>query len=429
MCISSMPRKFRNFRAQTRHEAVSVGVDHKMGSEVTAENAWTEYPRPQLMRDNWQNLNGHWDYAITPVEQQATADGMGGQDSRAVLPGIETRRRAALARRRAEALWYRRTFDASTIQQASARLLNFEAVDYRCEVFVNGQIGRHASRRQHAVFLRHHRRGSQDGENELVVRVEDETEELATARQASAQRSRHLVHAGLGYLADGVAGTGSAKLHRRPEDRHRCRRPERSRCDPIVQAVGSRANVRMVVKDGDDSRCRRRRDRRGDRHLRSRTRNCGRPLSPHLYDLEVTLLDADGKDVDRVKSYAGIRTVGKAKDDDGHWRFTLNGEPIFHWGPLDQGWWPDGLLTPPSDEAMLFDIEWLKAAGFNMIRKHIKVEPRRYYYHCDRLGMMVWQDQVSGGHEPALDAAATQPGRCRVAGRSNTSSSCSNWNA
>jgi beta-galactosidase len=101
-----------------------------------------------------------------------------------------------------------------------------------------------------------------------------------------------------------------------------------------------------------------------------------------------------------VQSHAGIRTVGKTRDADGHWRFTLNGEIIFHWGTLDQGWWPDGLLTPPSDEAMLFEIGWLKSAGFNMIRKHIKVEPRRYYYHCDRLGMLVWQDQVSGGPNP-----------------------------
>ncbi|MFZ9090943.1 MAG: glycoside hydrolase family 2 TIM barrel-domain containing protein, partial [Planctomycetaceae bacterium] len=98
-------------------------------------------------------------------------------------------------------------------------------------------------------------------------------------------------------------------------------------------------------------------------------------------------------------SYTVIRSVGRARDADGHWRFTLNGQRLFHWGTLDQGWWPDGLLTPPSDEAMRFDIEWLKSAGFNMIRKHIKVEPRRYYYHCDRLGMLVWQDQVSGSEK------------------------------
>jgi beta-galactosidase/beta-glucuronidase len=115
------------------------------------------------------------------------------------------------------------------------------------------------------------------------------------------------------------------------------------------------------------------------------------PDSPTLYDLEISVGD------DVVKSYFGLRETGIVKDADGHLRFTLNGQPIFHWGTLDQGWWPDGLLTPPSDEAMASDIRFLKAAGFNTIRKHIKVEPRRYYYHCDRLGVMLWQDQVSSG--------------------------------
>ena len=99
--------------------------------------------------------------------------------------------------------------------------------------------------------------------------------------------------------------------------------------------------------------------------------------TPHLHDLTIELLD-DGKVIDRVETYAGIRTIGKTKDKDGHWRFTLNGEEIFHLGTLDQGWWPESLLTPPTDEAMRYDIDYLKAAGFNCIRNHIKVRPRRY---------------------------------------------------
>ena len=122
------------------------------------------------------------------------------------------------------------------------------------------------------------------------------------------------------------------------------------------------------------------------------------PTSPHLYQISLSLVNARGEVVDMVKSYAGIRTVGKMRDASGNYRLTLNGQPIFHFGPLDQGWWPDGLLTPPSDAAMIYDIDFLKSAGFNMIRKHIKVEPRRYYYHCDQVGMLVWQDQVSGGN-------------------------------
>ncbi|HEY9510584.1 MAG TPA: glycoside hydrolase family 2 TIM barrel-domain containing protein, partial [Verrucomicrobiae bacterium] len=121
------------------------------------------------------------------------------------------------------------------------------------------------------------------------------------------------------------------------------------------------------------------------------------PAHPNLYDLNLELLDAKGKVVDRVKSYAGLREIGEKRDADGNLRFVLNGEELFCWGPLDQGWWPDGLLTPPSDAAMCSDVDFLKAAGFNMIRKHIKVEPRRFYAYCDRVGMLLWQDQVSGG--------------------------------
>ena len=119
------------------------------------------------------------------------------------------------------------------------------------------------------------------------------------------------------------------------------------------------------------------------------------PESPSLYDLTIQLLE-QGKVLDEVQSYAGIRSVGKKQDDDKHWRMTLNDQICFHLGPLDQGWWPDGLLTPPSDEAMRSDIEFLKRSGFNMIRKHVKVESRRYYHRCDELGIMVWQDHVSG---------------------------------
>lgn len=116
--------------------------------------------------------------------------------------------------------------------------------------------------------------------------------------------------------------------------------------------------------------------------------------------MEVTLVDLQGAVLDRVTSYVGIRENGSCKDTEGNMRFTLNGKEIFHLGPLDQGWWPDGLLTPPSEEAMLFDLHFLKESGFNMVRKHIKMEPRRYYYHCDRLGLLLWQDQVSGGPSP-----------------------------
>ena len=120
------------------------------------------------------------------------------------------------------------------------------------------------------------------------------------------------------------------------------------------------------------------------------------PSDPHLYDLRVRLI-RDGQVLDEVGSYFAMRKFGLMKDSNGHLRFALNDQPLFLYGPLDQGYFPDGLYTPPSEEAMLFDIEYTRQIGCNMIRKHIKVEPLRWYYHCDRLGMIVWQDMPNGG--------------------------------
>lgn len=357
------------------------------GANVTAENAWIEYPRPQLQRENWQTLNGHWDYAVTSVKQTEHPSEWAGT---ILVPYCLESKLGGVQRLLdgSEALWYRRSFDAKKSDQRLR--LNFEAVDYRCEVFVNGNsVGRHTG--GNTPFSFDITDAIQNGENELIVRVEDETEkyQLRGKQTLNARgiwytqvsgiwQTVWLEHVANNHIQDLKIATsaeaGTITVH------------------PVVSGSGQ---VRIIVKDGDaivaegsgtDSMV-----------LTIADAKLWSPSSPHLYIIEATLLDSSGQVADRVQSYAGIRTVGKVKDADGHWRFTLNGEVIFHWGPLDQGWWPDGLLTPPSDEAMLFDIQWLKEAGFNMIRKHIKVEPRRYYYHCDRLGMMVWQDQVSGG--------------------------------
>ena len=126
------------------------------------------------------------------------------------------------------------------------------------------------------------------------------------------------------------------------------------------------------------------------------------PDHPFLYDLKVTIL-RKGKMIDQVGSYFAMRCFGTQRDNSGIVRLTLNGKPIFHFGPLDQGWWPDGLYTAPTDEALAYDVEMTKQLGFNMIRKHVKVEPARWYYHCDRLGMIVWQDMPSGGRGPGWE--------------------------
>ena len=235
-----------------------------------------------------------------------------------------------------EALWYRRTFE--TPKSDNKRLaLNFEAVDYHSEVFVNGtSVGEHTG--GNTPFSFDITDAVKVGENELVVRVKDATEEYQFARQADAQCERHLVHSGVRdrqtvwleetptrYLRDikvsTDAGSGSITVQ------------------PITQAAGT---VRVVVRDEGNVVA----ESSGSAAVTVTVPKARlwSPSSPHLYDLEVILLDAGGKPLDQVDSYAGIRDVGKVKDADGHWRFTLNGDILFHWGPLDQGWWPDGLL-------------------------------------------------------------------------------------
>lgn len=360
----------------------------RWGKQVQPDNAWTEYPRPQMSRKEWVNLNGEWDYAITlDDERQQPAEWAG----KILVPFSLESKLGGVQRLLdpSEALWYRRTFEANP--SASTRMqLNFEAVDYQCEVFVNGQsAGSHQG--GNSPFSFDITDVVKKGQNELVVRVEDETEGFQL-------RGKQVLNArGIWYTQ--VSGIWQTVwLEEVPSDyiEHLTISTDAEEksitIDPTIFGTG---DVSVVVKDGDEIVA----EGASDKSVKVVVTEAKlwSPDSPHLYTVVVTLNDAAGNQVDQVSSYAGIRTVGKVKDSNGNWHFTLNGEPIFHWGPLDQGWWPDGLLTPPSDEAMLFDIEWLRASGFNMIRKHIKVEPRRYYYHCDRLGMLVWQDHVSGG--------------------------------
>ena len=365
------------------------------GEQVAPENAWAEYPRPQLRRDDWTCLNGTWEYAIggaTLAEPPPEWDG------EILVPFCLESKLGGVRRLLApdEALWYRRTFEAQPTDEERT-LLHFEAVDHRCQVFVNGTaVGSHVGGNvPFAIDVTHALR---EGENELRVRVEDDTE-------AWQLRGKQVLEPkGIWYTR--VSGIWQTVWLEQVPERHIADLTITTDLNPdgtadiavAVEAVGDDTRVLVSASSGGVEA-----GRQGSGE-RAATVNVAQPRlwspdDPHLYDLTVTLVDADGATLDTVKSYAGIRTVGTMTDAEGHKRLTLNGKPLFHWGTLDQGWWPDGLLTPPSDEAMRSDIEYLKAAGFNMIRKHIKVEPRRYYWHCDRLGMMVWQDHVSGAEE------------------------------
>ena len=364
-----------------------VAMRTEWGEKVTPENAWREYPRPALRRENWTNLNGLWDYAVTPKTDSAPPREK--WDGKILVPFAIEAPLSGVERRFTpeDALWYRRTFEA-TKKEGNRLLLNFEAVDYQSTVWVNDvEVGSNTG--GNLPFSFDITDAVKDGENTLLVRVTDATD---TAYQLHGKQV--LNPRGIWYTpVSGIWQTvwmeevptdwiNEFNYHTRPD----------GGIDLLIEVTGSEETIpTKVVASLDGKTVFSYEGVQVPQRIEIPDPQFWSPNSPTLYDLRIEY----GEDV--VESYFAFRETTVAKDADGHLRLHLNGKPIFHWGTLDQGWWPDGLLTPPSDAAMISDIEFLKAAGFNTIRKHIKVEPRRYYYHCDRLGMMMWQDQVSSG--------------------------------
>jgi len=381
-----------------------VAMRTEWGEKVTPDNAWREYPRPALRRENWRNLNGEWDYAVTLIALKRPPAEWDGKilvpfALEAPLSGVERRLTPD------HALWYRRSLAAKP-SAGKRTLLNFEAVDYRCTVWVNDvEVGSNTG--GNLPFSFDITGALKEGENTLLVRVVDATD---TAYQLHGKQVLH--PSGIWYTP--VSGIWQTVwMEEVPEDsvvRFAAHAALDGQVAVDIEVTGSKEAVpTKVVASLGGKTVFAYEGTTVPGTMAIAEPELWTPENPVLYDLRIEY----GEDV--VETYFAFRETTVAADADGHLRFLLNGKPVFHWGTLDQGWWPDGLLTPPSDAAMFSDIEFLKAAGFNTIRKHIKVEPRRYYYHCDRLGMMVWQDQVSSGTGRKKDATeGTSPAWTRL---------------
>lgn len=357
------------------------------GEQLDPENVLAEYPRPQMVRTEWQNLNGLWNYAILPSGEQPAA-----WEGEILVPFAAESSLSGVGRRvgAGQELWYERTFTVPAKWSGKRVLLHFGAVDWRADIWVNGvSLGRHEG--GYTPFCFDITAALEKGGNTLRVRVWDPTDE---GFQPRGKQTSH--PEGVWYTP--VTGIWQTVwLEAVPEQyiRNVVATPDLDRRTFRVTAevCNARPGDRVEVTLSD-----------GGRTIASASALCGAeaelyvrepklwsPSSPHLYDLEVALVRG-GKTADRVTSYAAMRKFSTARDAKGIVRLCLNDEPLFQFGPLDQGWWPDGLYTAPTDEALAYDIEKTKSWGFNMIRKHIKVEPARWYWHCDRLGMIVWQD-------------------------------------
>ncbi len=357
--------------------------------DVSAQTPLPEYPRPQLVRDGWTNLNGLWDYAVTDGSRPNAWAGQ------ILVPfAIESALSGVMQRVRPEqTLWYRRTIDADHLASAGdgeRTLLHFGAVDWHARVFVNGvAVGEHKGGYDPFRFditdvLR-------DGENELVVAVTDPTD---TASVAAGKQ--HVEPRGIWYTP--VTGIWQTVWLERVSASH----ITAVKIETDIDAKRVTVAVTGEALDGATLRVMangREWEAPADRPLTFEVPDAElwSPDSPTLYDLMVELL-RDDKVVDTVKTYFALRKVEVKADAHGHNRIHLNGEPIFSFGLLDQGWWPDGLYTAPTDEALRYDLGMTRAWGFNTVRKHVKVEPARWYWHCDRMGLLVWQDMPSVRH-------------------------------
>lgn len=355
------------------------------GENLDPQNVLQEYPRPQMVRGEWRNLNGLWDYAITP--KGAEPDKYEGQ---ILVPFAVESALSGVGRRLTdkETLWYSREFNVPKEWKGKRIMLNFGAVDWRAEVFVDGKpVGEHKG--GYAPFSLDITDVMRKGKKHtLVVKVEDATNSWFQPRGKQVNNPEGIWYTPVSgiwqtvwmepveatrvesYMAVADLAEGQLKVTVEAEalkEGDVCKVQLLDGTSVVAEAEG--LDVVLNVNDP----------------------KLWSPDSPFLYGLNISILRG-GAAIDSIEGYTAMREVTVQKDADGHKRMLLNGEPLFQYGPLDQGWWPDGLYTAPTDEALAFDIQKTKDFGFNMIRKHVKVEPARWYWHCDRLGMLVWQD-------------------------------------
>jgi beta-galactosidase/beta-glucuronidase len=356
-----------------------------------------EYPRPQMVRDEWKNLNGLWDYAITNEEDDLPAYGKGKIlvpfPVESALSGVG---KALLPD---EELWYRRTFTIPADWMNKRILLHFGAVDWFTQVWLNGELlGEHQGGYDPFTF---ELSGPVwfDGDNELIVCVRD------PSNKGRQERGKQTLTPGFVFYTAVSGIWQTVWLEAVPEvfirDIKLTPSVEPAQLEVQVDVSDAAADERVQVQIWEgQNKVGEVEGSPGEKIILSpESVRLWSPEDPYLYDLKIKLLQ-DSQVVDEVGSYCGFREIKLQKDNQGVPRILLNGQQIFQFGPLDQGYWPDGLYTAPTDEALRFDIEFCKSLGMNMIRKHIKVEPARWYYHCDRLGMLVWQDMPCGGKVP-----------------------------
>lgn len=367
--------------------------------DVSRNAPWPEYPRPQLARADWLNLNGVWEFQ--PGKEDDAAP-IGKTLSAAILVPFPPESALSGVMEHHERLWYRRTFTVPANWTGRQILLHFGAVDYECEVWVNGKsVGTHQGGYDPFSFdITHALSGS--GPQELIVRAFDPTNDGGQPRGKQTLRPGGIMYTPTSGIwqtvwLEPVSLGGIERLKIVPDLDNSA---VRIRIDPLGEAPAD-TEVTLDVKDGDRVVATAKGKPGTELAIKVPDAKLWSPDSPFLYDIQATVVSG-GRTLDQVTSYFGMRKISLGKEGNVT-RMLLNGKFVFQIGPLDQGFWPDGIYTPPSEAALKFDIQAMKDLGFNMVRKHIKVEPARWYYWTDRLGLLVWQDMPSANSYTGRD--------------------------
>jgi len=379
----------------------------RWAKDVSPKTVHAEYPRPQMVRERWQNLNGLWQYAMAA---EGEAPPVGKDLDGEILVPFPIQSALSGVMKHADRLWYRRTFTVPNAWKGSRLLLHFGAVDWEATVYVNGtKVGEHRGGYDAFTFDITDALKS-GGKQELIVGVFDPTNDGNQPRGKQVKKPR-----GIWYTAvtgiwqtvwlEPVPETHIRRLILTPD-------VDAKRLNVVAEVGGptegkgikptggpaDAVTVEVTVLDGGKEVATAAGGGGDLVPLSVPNPKLWSPDSPHLYDLKVQL-KVHGKAVDAVTSYAGMRKIEIGKDDKGVTRMLLNGKFVMQVGPLDQGWWPDGLYLAPSDAGFRYDVEITRQLGFNATRKHVKIEPDRWYYWCDKLGLMVWQDMASGNNK------------------------------
>lgn len=377
------------------YKPVEGRIMTRWAKKVSPKSALPEYPRPQMVRKAWQNLNGLWEYAIEPKDAARPES----FDGEILVPFAIESALSGVGKTVGSdnCLWYRRSFDVPAGWAGQRILLHFGAVDWDATVWVNGkEVGSHKGGFDPFTFDITDALGK-DGAQELVVAVWDPSDAGSQPRGKQVRDPHGIWYTSVTGIwqtvwLEPVPATYIRSLKITPD-------VDAGQVSIAVDAANVdgctfTALVRAKGFKADASQT------EGDITIDIKNARLWSPDSPHLYDLTVRILK-NGKVLDTVDSYFGMRKIAVQKDDSGINRLFLNNKPLFQYGPLDQGWWPDGLYTAPTDAALRYDIEITKELGCNMLRKHVKVEPARLYYWCDKLGLLVWQDMPSANNNPS----------------------------